>query len=396
MNYERSSLMKSITTSTTVQAGTLNGVPKYVTAKGTSRSLVISSGHYGYPDFPDNRAVGGPFLLTYSDWEYGSAGVGEIQGGKVYASTKYRGDIYATLGSVGSPVQVDGSAYGATAYNKMKPDKPSMQALNAIYELKDVPGMLQQRFLNHGLAGIGSYYLALKFGWEALLSDVRSFVLTQRKAQARLAQLIRDEGKPVRRSLQIASTSTSNAPSTSAGMAFEPALNSYFYDAATTKHAYVSNSHSEIWAKARFRYWLPGGPRDVDWNRRMLADIFGLKPTPSVVYKAIPWTWLLDWFTNVGDVINNLDTNIVDRLAADYSYVMRHDFTQASQTSMGDFIGSDTTPLYGHVPWSATATRTFGCKSRVSGDPFGFNTPANNLSGVQLSILGALGLSKLR
>jgi hypothetical protein len=274
----------------------------------------------------------------------------------------------------------------------MKPDKPNMNLLNSIYELKDVPGMLHQRFLNHGLAGIGDYYLALKFGWEALLKDCRDFVQTQRNAQKALKQLLHDEGKPVRRKINLAHDMSSPIVTGGAGISTFPSFVTYFYG-PNGRHTDTEYTGSDIWASARFRYWLPGGPRDVNWTRRMLAAIYGLKPTPAVVYRAIPWTWLVDWFTNIGDVIDNLDTSLVDRLANDYFYVMRHDYTRSTRTCTGTFFRSPTMEL---VDWSATSTLQWGCKSRVAGDPFGFNTPQNALSGVQLSILGALGLSKLR
>jgi len=356
-----------------------------------------AGGHYGYPNFPSDRDVGGKFTLHFSETQSFPQYLGEIQGYGPYSNISYKGSWMATLPLYGDPgFYWDGNSFGhaAVAYDKMKPDHPNMNLLNAIYELKDVPEMLRQRFQKNGLASLGSYYLGLKFGWEPLLKDVRDFVLTHLNAQKTLKQLIRDEGKPVRRRITLESASRDPVENSGPGAGpTEPLFNSYMYDGTHSQFAYRELITSKTWASAQFRYWLPPGPRDVEWKARMLAAIFGLKPTPSSVYKAIPWSWLVDWFSNVGHVISNLDTSLVDRLAADYFYVMRQDGVTRSRTSTLGFFTKGSL-----APFTATslATSFSGTKTRIKGDPFGFGTPQNSLSGVQLSILGALGLSRIR
>ena len=361
---------------------------------GSSKNLVKGAGgHYGYPNFPD-RDVGGEFDLRFTRFENFPSYVGEIQAYGPYHNLSYNGNWQATVPWPSIPGSAPtGASFGAAAFNKMKPDRPNMGLLNAIYELKDVPGMLRQRFLNHGLSSIGDYYLALKFGWEPLLRDVRDFVTTQRNAQKVLNQLIRDEGKPVRRRIQLASTAGTPIELTGNAAYDGMQFNSYWHYTPSDKYTYRELPTTTTWASAQFRYWLPPGPRDVAWRRWMLARIYGLKPTPSVVYKAIPWSWLVDWFSNVGHVISNLDTSLVDRLAADYFYVMQRNMTTLSRVSTIGLYRKGTLE-----PFTTTCTSAafVGSYTRVRGDPFGFATAQNSLSGVQLSILGALGLSRLR
>jgi len=349
-------------------------------------------GHYGYPDFPPGSAVGGDFQLRNNIVQIGSVDVGTIQGGDVYKEHHYKGNVLVNLGILGYPNFYSSDAWGATAWSKMKPDKPNMAAFNAIYELKDVPEMLRQRFLQNGLSEIGNYYLALKFGWEPLLRDVRDFVLTHMKSQDRLKQLIRDEGRPVRRRITLQDSPDEESTVQRAGTDFYPSFVGYFYGpGAWSRDTIMSNDR--VWASARFRYWLPGGPRDVYWSAAMKAKIFGLYPTPKVIYDMIPWSWLVDWFSNLGDCISNLQTSVVDRLAADYAYVMREVSRTLTRTTQATFYHDKTLEPF-TVTGSSTSTQA--SKYRVGADPFGFGTPENSLSGVQLSILGALGLSRLR
>jgi hypothetical protein len=231
----------------------------------------------------------------------------------------------------------------------------------------------------------------LKFGWEALLNDIVSFVVTQRKAQERLKQILRDEGKPVKRRIILNDSSSNTYAAQGSGNVLNPSFVGYFYGQCSYQARI--NSIDRIWAAARYRYWLPEGPRDVQWTNAMLAKIFGFKPTPAVVWRAIPWSWLIDWFSNVGDMIDNLETSLVDRLAADYFYTMRNVANVAEVTGTSTYWEENTLKP---ITVTATGTREAGHKTRLKGDPFGWGTPENSLSGTQLSIMGALGLSRLR
>lgn len=285
----------------------------------------------------------------------------------------------------------DASVYGAEAWSKMKPDQPEMSGLNAIVELKDLPGMLKTRFSSSGLAGIGDYYLAQKFGWDPLLRDIRDFIITQIKSQEILKQLIRDNGKPVRRAIKLSDTRTAVNEGKGPGN-LGPQLVTGFYRDPSGYHNVISD-YQRVWASAQFVYHLPDGPRDIKWTAQMKRRIFGFRPSPAVVYNAMPWSWLVDWFLDVGYLVDNLQTNLVDRLAANYFYVMMERGRQGTNTVRSTYYRYPT-----GEPFTVTATglHKSGIKTRVKGDPFGWGTADNSLSGVQTSILGALGLSRLR
>lgn len=252
--------------------------------------------------------------------------------------------------------------------------------------------MLKQRMTSGAnLKNMSNYWLALQFGWKPLLSDIRKLVQTQMNAQKRLNQLLRDNGRPVRRRIMLQDDSDFNSESSgnnTNGM-FPTFPTGYV---STAKWKQIQRAGNRWWASAQFRYWLPDGPRDIAWSRMMKARIFGINPSPSVVYNAVPWSWLADYFTNLGDVISNLDAGVADRLAADRFYVMRERWKTTTCTMWATFRRRDGTP----VPISGTASSYGAHKSRGKGDPFGFNTNQNQLTGMQLSILGALGMSRLR
>lgn len=283
-------------------------------------------------------------------------------------------------------------AWGAEAYSKMKPTKPDFSALVSIYELREVVPMLKQRFLKDGLHSIGNYYLALKFGWEPLLRDCVNLVTTQINAQKRIAQLLRDNGKPVRRRIMLQNLVSDPVESSgSSYSALQPVLVTQFYR-SQPKYRGRDYTRDVVWGSARYKYWLPDGPKDINWTIAMRARLLGLKPTPADVWNAMPWTWLMDWFANVGDVLDNLDAGVANRLAADYFYMMRTRELRRDLTAWGNFVRKDGQL----VDVSGTSFHSSFQKWRVKGDPFGLNTNQNQLTGMQLAIMGALGLSRLR
>lgn len=349
-----------------------------------------ADGHYGYPDFPSNRNIGGRFFLNSFEAWAGTGDVGTIKSG----SSRYIGGFAGTWpgisklpGSSWVPLSADSS----DAYNKMKPAQPDFSALNAIYELKDLPRMLSQRLSHNGLKDIGDYYLALKFGWEPLLRDIRNFVHTQRNAQKRLKQLLRDNGKPVRRACVVRESSSTTTTSGASYGALRPTISTGFYVGTPTWESKVTHTE-RVWASGRFRYWLPGGPRDVAWQRKMLARIYGFRPSPKVVWDAMPWTWLADWFVDVGSMLENMDPGVADRLAADYCYIMRELSDYGTRETIGFFDSAITGKP---VKVSVSGTAHAKLLMRDPGSPFGWNVNEPSLSGAQLGILGALGLSRL-
>jgi len=380
---------------------TISGVAQSPTAATTriSTSTLFDGdyGHYGYPNFPPNSNVGGPFdVSTYETWS-DLCPVGKIwRGGPL--NQFYEGSVCAILPSTG---QVYGqntitSTMGSDTYNKMKPTKPNMDLGVALYELRELPGMLRQRFLDpkNPLASIGNYWLALKFGWEPLLRDVRNYVLTQIDAQNRLKQLLRDNGKTVRRRYILFDEDVPGTPFYEEAdyyQAMKPGFVTQYYS-RPTHYKRTFTQHRKCHGVAAFKYWLPDGPRDVNWTRAMMARIFGLYPSPKSVYNALPWTWLIDWGVNVSKMLENMDAGVADRLAASHFYMM-YEWIMQDHLEVNAWYRRESGEEVSAV--SSSFARCSN-KRRSKGDPFGWNTPENSLTGMQLSILGALGASRVR
>ena len=376
-------------------AGSTEGSPRYAGSNGSWDINAGLGGHYGYPDFPLNRNVGGTFLCRGDKISYDPVPVGTIwRGGAL--NQHYTGSITATTPSfAGNAASGDGSARGAEAFAKMRPEKPIMDLSNSIIELKDLKDMFDPLVASRETVGsvVGSQYLAYKFGWAPIFNDIVNFFEARNKVKKKIDFLLRNNGKPVRTSIQLAEL-TSDPVVSQGGLytSFMPGfVTQYYVNQPRSTDTWIAGER--WWASARWQIHLPNVPGNQrDLANELYARLYGHYVTLASVYKLIPWSWLVDWFFNTNYLLQNLEASWSSRTAADYCYIMRHNFARRQLHVEGDFRRQ--TGEIVHV--SSTSVRENFVKSRVGADPFGFSTNQNSLNSTQLAILGALGLSKVR
>jgi hypothetical protein len=348
-------------------------------------------GHYGYPDFPPERDIGGDFVLYGR--EHNRAKISAlVRGTGAWGNDSYSGIISCST-SAGPPDAGSWSPadWGAEAFSKMKPTAPTFSGLNSIYELKDLPGMLQQQMVKGNLKNMSNYWLALQFGWKPLLNDIRRMIDFQVESQRKMDFLLRNNGKLVRRRIVLFDRIENEVITTGEAWGLmNPGFVNYFYSGTPTYRSRAFTRDS-VWGSAAFRFWLPSSPKGIVYKSALRRALFGLTPSPSIIYNMIPWSWLVDWFSNTGYVINNLDAGVADRLAADWFYMMRKK-EHVIQTELSiPLHDMSKKPIVLH----GTAEQTSFSKVRLRGSPFGWAISQNSLNPMQLSILGALGLSKI-
>lgn len=347
---------------------------------------------------PPEMDVGHAMGLRGAKTDCGLLNVGQIHSGAGLGNLRYKGAFVVDPGFQHIPGNIPTAEnYMVEAYKKMKPTKPVGGIANTLAELRELPGMIRGKLLS-GLPGLGArwkdisnIHLAYQFGWKPLLQEIAQMIEIQINAQKYLQQLLRDENRPIRRRIVVYDNFPDPQVSnhTSYG-ALRPVLTTQFY-AYEPKVRRVYRSRDRIWASAQFRYWLPKGPRNIEYADRLLRRIKGGGISPSVLYNAVPWSWLIDWFFNFGDVLENMEAGVADRLVADRFYGMR-----TVQIESRDFVTAGFYRKNGEVVnFHGSAVCSAHTKSRIKGDPFGFGTKQSDLSLLQLSILGALGISKL-
>lgn len=279
-----------------------------------------------------------------------------------------------------------GAEHGAKAYNRFKPGKPKVQSSVFIAELRDLPRMLQAKAYAH--RNLGKHYLNVQFGWLPFLSDVRKMIQTYHQMDRIMKNTIHLNGKWIRRGGSV-QTSESLRPFSSNGTwGFAPGTVG-FEDPSKIRVEGLDLSQEKIWFVGRFRYYIPNLERKMKnpaFRANFIRKVYGLTITPADLWEAMPWSWLIDYFSNVGDVMSNISSGYVDCVAK-YAYLMKTTTSQCAQTSYGGFYNG--TEIYGSV------IRTCESKHRVSVNPFGLELGSESLSPKQLAILAALGISRL-
>jgi hypothetical protein len=144
------------------------------------------------------------------------------------------------------------------------------------------------------------------------------------------------------------------------------------------------------WFRGAFRYHIPVSDTTIAKFREWVSmsdHLLGWKVTPETLWNIAPWSWAADWFANTGDILANVSNLGKDGLVMQYGYSMSHRFreTRASaQYSVDQQPGTITLSRHILDEW----------KQRMPSTPYGFGVDLNALSGRQVAILAALGLSK--
>jgi hypothetical protein len=329
------------------------------------------------------------------------------------------------------PAPTNLSGWGAKGWNRTYPLHPIYQLGVSIGELKDLPGMVSQTvkgfqalrnapkafasafssvsgFLKHARSlprHTGESYLYGAFGLAPMLQDLLFLLQMQEKLDKKLRWLRRHNGKSVRRKITLDETEYSEdiaqfiAPSTSCF----PVLFSDCYAAwqnVPESMPILKTYKRRIWFSVKWRIhipemYLPKSPFKNSFS--LIASLLGLVPDPSVIYKITPWSWLIDWFTSVGDVIANMSSLAKYGVVAEYAYVMCRETLTYKAPGRISLHSGKLSPSFQWVSpdwsWSGVSTTEYQFRKREEANPYGFGITWASLSNFQWSILAALGLT---
>jgi len=296
---------------------------------------------------------------------------------------------------------------GAVAVSRCSPTNPVANLATFLGELaKDgipaIPGSRTWEAKALALKNAGDEFLNVVFGWEPLKSDVLDTAKAVSHADSVLKQFERDAGKMVRRAYTFDTVVNDGAPQ-AIQLNDTPYIgvdsSGILWNAASilgTGTIWRTNKTvRRMWFSGGFTYHLPTGyvsRKKLKGAALEAKRVFGLDLTPEVLYNLAPWSWALDWITNVGDVIHNITQYIQYGQVMRYGYIMENtistDIYSYQQTGQGD--REITRPV---LPMMVLRTET---KKRRGANPFGFGLTWDGLTATQQAIAAALGLSHSR
>jgi hypothetical protein len=246
--------------------------------------------------------------------------------------------------------------------------------------------------LNNMSRGAADDFLNFQFGWKPLVSDLLQFRDVLRNKSLILAQLERDSGRLVRRKRGIPPVVTNEAFEVT-GTQLQPGSEGLVYSTEPGALGSLQETTSK-WFSGAFTYHLPTGNSRWDrWFRKSLEldRLYGLSLTPETLWELAPWSWLVDWETNVGDVISNATKMAQYGMVMPYGYVMWE--IDRTYRFTGYVRPLSSRRFDGQNPRFDVEYRVVR-RYRRKANPFGFGVTWESLSNTQLGILAALGITR--
>lgn len=330
------------------------------------------------------------------------------QNGTTY---RYHGTITATpdgsqgnLSSYFPPTMESSNALldkaGATAISRCSPTNSVADLANFLGELmkEGLPSIVGSSLWEKGtkslLGKAAGEFLNVEFGWKPIVADVQKFATAVRTADAVLKQYERDAGRLVRRSYNFpVKQETTN---TLIASNYKPSLYERslpLINGLPTGDLYRLREFSQRqWFSGAFTYGLPTGdssPRSMleEYARRS-DKLLGTSLTPELLWNLSPWSWVVDWFSNIGDVLENVSAATVHGQVLRYGYIMEHTVVRDTYTFW------QTSNPFGIKVSPQSVTFVTETKKRRRATPFGFGLTWEGFSPYQMAILAAVGITR--
>lgn len=378
------------------------------------RQVTLSEGH-AWPKDRGVRDAGGDFdtiKLTFksdaesrtyytgvhhdaigSDYYTGDVSCSVSQPGPAQFRTVYENpmDYFSFVPSSSEEkLMAIGSEFVASAL----PTNPTASASVAIAEFyrEGIPRMVGSTVLRDKTSffrSLGGEYLNLEFGWKPLVNDVRQAAKAIIDSDAILKQLVRDSGRDVHRRRYSQKMRWSEI-AWDANVPAASGLPGWIF-ASPNRHQQIHSYERRNWFSGCFTYhYDPGHMSEVERIVTQARLLYGIELTPETLWNLAPWSWLVDWVTNVGPVLHNLSAFQNDGLVMRYGYVMEENLRDVRYINdRGDIpFGTDLPPR--------VVERFRGIrKLRRKATPFGFGLDAAGFSTRQWAILAALGITRV-
>lgn len=367
----------------------------------------------GEGDFPGSP-VPGNFRVTVARGFDSSRYYGSIANRELPSLTEPDfGDIVLTLNALGTAFIV-----------RNRPGNPVLSAGQFFAELRDLPQL--PRFLLQRakkFKDLGSEYLNVEYGWKPFIKDVVALYYGHQRIQRELKKLVANNGLFVRK--RSKKELTIDGPvDLCEGSLSEPfghlgdvsiggheELEGYYVGGPTGSsdtdlYSFSGQCDYKLqktvstlsWQCGTFQYFVPDIGSDR-WTAKARIALSGASLTPSLLYEIVPWSWLIDWFTNVGDIASAMSENAVENESLTNAYSMQSQetlYTVNVSTHWDELLTFPFGSTF-HVPAGSASvlySRKENYKARHQASPFGFGLLRDDFTSRQLAILAALLVSK--
>lgn len=255
-----------------------------------------------------------------------------------------------------------------------------------------------------GMRATGSGYLNAEFGWKPFISSLQD----AGRALFHTTRMLSQQGKRVHRKLEQPPITFADSVTYDRTLSYQigewglvpvdspwgiPRSTGANY--GTARVDYLKSRTTTRWFEGEFTSFLPLTFDPKSYTDR-LAALMDVRITPATLWELAPWSWLVDWQLHIGSSIAAAQLAADDKLIMHYGYAMETVVYETicswkRLTIPTSGVSSPNFPKHGQL----NATTTY--KRRLRANPYGFRTGGTGaLTGNQLNILGALGLTKAK
>lgn len=303
----------------------------------------------------------------------------------------YVEDSYLTT-HLSIPGQPSDGSLATSALARTQPYRPEMVSWENVEDLGSLLGLIRDLFRNkvqllerltsrkawRSLQRAAKLNLLYQFGIAPAISDLKTLMHFQNSVDHRVKEIERLYGhRGLRRTLHMwdGSNTTTIASQTiqSQGVLLHARI--------------VKTTTVHVKAHVRWRAIFPIHLSDAEMRARAIRAILGSEIDPFTVYELMPWSWLIDYFSNLGQIVKaakNLTTVTHDSVR-----IMEHRRTRSSS------YNHDTTGSGSNKITCSPMLVTSESKKRRLATPT-LIAQETILTGGQLSILGSLLMTKAR
>jgi hypothetical protein len=178
---------------------------------------------------------------------------------------------------------------------KTNPSRPVVDLPVFFWELRELPSLVKTTGENLLKRSAGSY-LSYEFGWKPLIGDLVGLMKFQdhfHKRETEISSILLQGGVKRRRSLRDDTF-------------FEEDNRILLDTVGTTLRVNRTRlTRRRIWATTR---WVPDSTRMPPKTVREIQSlarkaVLGLAVEPATLWQAMPWSWMIDWFSSAGDYL---------------------------------------------------------------------------------------------
>jgi hypothetical protein len=314
------------------------------------------------------------------------------------------------------------SLMAAEMMRQSVPLAPTVNLYRFIGEQRDLPGMFKRAsYLPKTIPEGGGAYLNWVFGVKPELSDILNMaekvMLSDKKVRQVLDhERVRKKTNKGRLLFEDAGVSWfQNKFATQAqfnqSITFFGALTQFSYltvsGSGSSTNSLIPNVSLGYTAKQRLRqfatweYFVPR-PKEIhnrlDQYKKLASELLGEGGTLGTAYDLTPYSWLLNWFVDVGGLIHYQQTVHDNQIVATnngYTLSESLEITAKVHEPLVDYTGvTSPWPVVSLGFTDASSKLSWRRETRRGGSPYNILPSWDGFSNQQWAILGALGLSR--